>query len=128
MKIEEAIDIYLKSITDLTDIINVQSIGWIDKRQDKEYPRLVFRNISNPKQYEFPDRWQRWRFVIYAEDPYTCKAVGRILDDNFQSLIGNMAGLTMSYITKLDFPDPEFDEDRQKYMLTQDFRFSYIKQ
>jgi hypothetical protein len=127
MEIEEAIDTYLKSISDLTDVIPIQSIGWIDKRESTEYPRLVFRNISNPKLYEMPDRWQRWRFYILAEDSYTCKAVARILDTNLEALYGNMGGLTMSYVTKLNFPDPEFDEDRQKYMITMDYRFSFIK-
>ena len=127
MEIEEAIDTYLKSLSDLTDIIPVQSIGWVDKRQSTEYPRLVFRNISNPKLYEMPDRWQRWRFFIFAEDPFTCKAVGRLLDTKFEALYGNMGGLKMSYVTKLDFYDPEYDEDRQKYFLTMDYRFCFIK-
>lgn len=128
-EIEEAIWNYLTGIAELQDIdgfIPTGQIGWVDLDQDVNYPRIVFKNISRPVLYQFPDQWQRFRFYILAPDKYTCVRLGRILSDSFEALTGEMGGKTISYVTKIEDEDPMYQELQQVYELTQDYRFIFL--
>ena len=125
-KIEQAIYDYLVGIDDLTDVVNINAIARLEITQTTAYPRLVFKNIDKPVLYEMPDEWQRWRFYILANDPYTAVAIGRILDTNFEGLTGTMGDKKISYVTKLADADPEFQEVQNMWELIQDYRFIFI--
>ena len=115
---------YLVSLSDLLQLINKRSIGYVDVAQDRGYPKLTFNLISAPILYQSDDQWQRWRFWIFAKDQFIVEDIANVLRTNFQRLQGDMGGQDMLYVTKID--ETETVRSEETYEKTLDFRFTFI--
>lgn len=125
MAIDNDIKTHLDSIAVLTAIIPAASIYWASSPQEDDYPRLVYRRISDPTLYDSDDRWQRWRFFIYHGDKGKCEEVEQILHDYLNRKDDSIGTLDVDYVQCLERSDPEFDNDLRVYWSFIDFRIIY---
>jgi len=114
---------YLVTISDLTDLVSVNSIFWNDFPEGV-VTSVTYKMISNPRKYNagsVDDTWQRWRFYINHASKVTCKAIADVLTQNLHEMGGDIGGTIVSYIAQIDESDPNIREDLALYEIIQDY-------
>lgn len=122
MAVKDDIYTFISSISAITNIVPATQIGWIDCDGVVPYPRIVFKNISDPPLYQCDDRWQRWRFYCLSESKEECRQIGDALYDALHGLQDDM-GAQYYNVFMLDQTEVEREENiYEKYL---DFRIIY---
>lgn len=100
--IEDNIYNYLISLSAITDLVDPDCIGFVDVEESTTYPQIVFNCISDPQLYQTNDKWQRWRFFIFAKDKFVLREIKSELCTALNGLYDLMDTKYIDYITKLD--------------------------
>lgn len=121
--IEENIYNFLIADSSITALVG-RRIHWINDEQGTAYPKITFKCMSKPKLYQATDEWRRYRFFVYGEDKYTVQNIADTLTSKLHGLYGEVDGVYIDFMSKLDEIPPELRED-SIYEMYLDFRVKY---
>lgn len=124
MEIEQAIDLYLNDISDLTTITSNFYFGLAPDNVIDNYIS-IFEGVTE-RDYLTNDVWKTFQFSIYATDLIICKSLERILIKNLNTFKGDMQGLiikTVSYKDRIE----DFEDDTRLYSIKIEFVFWYTQ-
>ena len=121
--IKDDIYTFISGISDITDLVPITQMGWIDCDNNTDYPRIVFEKISDPPLYQANDRWTRWRFYCFSNLKVECQEIGEALRSALHGLQDDM-GDTYVNVFLIDESEVSRQEDiYEKYL---DFRIIYV--
>lgn len=127
---------YLVSESDFTDLVDSGSLGFSFVDQSVDYPKVVFKKISNPRIVDATDEWQRWRFYITCTKNIVINSQNRdgkfmliniadVLTNLLNQLYGDLDSNTkLDFVKKLDESEIELRDDNV-YEMYIDFRILY---
>ena len=122
MAIKDDIYSFLSSQSSITNLVPATQHGWIDCDEETNYPRIVFKMISDPPLYECNDRWQRWRFYALSDSKTECSNIGDAL---YNALHGLQDDMGSTYVNVFMIDRSEVERMESTYELYLDFRIIY---
>jgi hypothetical protein len=128
--IDEAIYLILSTDTTLAAYFTVSVLKQILYGDDQYYqimPRIVFEKISDPKVFDKPEKWQRWRFNITHTSFIDAEAIQKRIIYLFTQGRGNKGSITIMSANNIDGGrGPLWDETISAYKASVDVRISYL--
>lgn len=125
MEIEQAIDTYLGTISDLTAVVSENYFFGLAPENVIDNYISIFEGVAD-RDYLTNDVWKTFQFSIYSTNLNTCKLLERILIKNLNTFKGDMEGLDIKRVVYQDRIE-DYEDSTKLYSIKLNFMFWYVQ-
>ncbi len=128
MMVEQALDMYMKNTTELTDLVG-ERIHFVKAPQGETFPYIVFFAVSDPPFHDIPARRPRFQISIWSKNKYEAlkikDVVSRMLQ-RYKGKMGGSGGVRVKQGVELDSP-VFYERNTHSYHIPVDFKIIYLE-